>query len=81
MTSPTLALIGQLTAGGAGVPLEDAKEMVLRAFEERAKELQDRFANDPSRRANDPWIDGWLTAAEYFIPRDENLYGPGGVPI
>lgn len=79
MADATLDLIDRLVAGG--MERDDATNMLFRAFEERAKMLQDRFENSLSVRAQSPWVDGWMTAAEHFGPMDGTLYGPGNVLI
>lgn len=77
----TIDLIDSLVAGGRGMPEDEATKLVLRAFQERAQSMGGRFPPDLALRAGDKWIDGWLTAAEFFDPMNKELYGTNGVPI
>lgn len=79
MTDATTDVVDRLVAGGMNP--EEAGAMLFRAFEERARMLKGRFDDALSVRAQSPWVDGWMTAAEYFDPMDKSLYGPDNVPI
>ncbi|MER6605680.1 hypothetical protein ABT282_07140 [Streptomyces sp. NPDC000927] len=57
-----------------------AWEMVAQAFHEKAEELRGRFPEGPAVRAGDPWVDGWLTAADYVDLKNPELYTPDGIP-